>query len=172
MMVSVIQIRLIDETKNIILTIHKYHSISIYAILYSLVNIFFIISFSCTPITFSISMYILLNLTHLYKYINCYCYITCTNIGNTLCNVSNVIELPLSVIIIVSMFYVISCYTNNYCCCMLLKVYKFCYAYCWLTLTNAECNILLSLMSNSYKELEKHKYNYTNEKDGAGNNYC
>lgn len=117
-------------------------------------------------------MYILLNLTHLYKYITYYCYITCTNIGNTLYNVSNVIELPLSVIIIVSMFYVISCYTNNYCCCMLLKVYKFCYAYCWLTLTNAECNILLSLMSNSYKELEKHKYNYTNEKDGAGNNYC
>lgn len=114
-------------TKNIILTIHKYHSISIYAILYSLVNIFFIISFSYTPITFSISMYILLNFTHLYKYINCYCYITCTNTGNTLCNVSNVIELPLSVIIIVSMFYVISCYTNNYCYCMLLKVYKFCY---------------------------------------------
>lgn len=52
--------------KNIILTIHKYHSISIYAILHSLVNIFFIISFSCIPITFSISMYILLLLYYLY----------------------------------------------------------------------------------------------------------
>lgn len=157
MMVSVIQIRLIEATKNNNHTLN-FHSISIYAILYSLVNIFFIISFSCTPITFSISMYILLNLTHLYKYITYYCYITCINIGNTLCNVSNVIGLPLSVIIIVSMFYVISCYTNNY---------------CWLTLTNAECSILLSLMSSSYKELLKHKYNCINEKDGAnGNNYC
>lgn len=141
--------------------------------MYSLVNIFFIISFSCTPITFSISMYILLSLTHLYKYISCYCYITYTNYGNIFYSVSNVIELPLSVIMIVSMFYVISCYTNNYCYCMLLKVYKFCYTYCWLTVTNAECSILLSLMSSSYKELLKHKYNCINEKDGAnGNNYC
>ena len=145
------------------------HSMSIYAMLYSLANIFFITSFSYTPITFSTSMYILQNLTHLYEYINCCCCITYTKVGNTFYNISNVIGLPSSVIIIVSMFYVTSCYTKNYCYCMLLNVYKFCY---YLTLTNAECSTLLSLMSSSYKELLKHKYSCTNEKDGAGSSYC